>query len=244
MHPHLPLHGHLDEPATLAPLRARPRDGARLSFPRDTKDENIYASVELLALQEMDLARAQPDLTLYFPQFANARGSGVFGLVDVPASLPNPVTLRLYVELNEGGLQTCAPRHFHVFTADEEKSPYPPHPPERFQRAHEALRTALTRLAEDVARRSPQAGTAPSVLRPAPVATHAPPPKHVLLVTHNLNLEGTPLFLVDYARYLTAAGVRLTVAQSRGRTFAGEPHGVRCRGSTRGCLRGVRGQEF
>ena len=36
-------------------------------------------------------------------------------------------------------------------------------------------------------------------------------PKRILLVTHNLNLEGAPLFLVDYARYLASLGAQVTV---------------------------------
>lgn len=40
-------------------------------------------------------------------------------------------------------------------------------------------------------------------------------PLHVLLITHNLNLEGAPLFLVEYAEHLVrAAGFRITVLTS------------------------------
>jgi len=43
----------------------------------------------------------------------------------------------------------------------------------------------------------------------------SPAPRRVLLVTHNLNLEGAPLFLSEYARQLAAAGTTLAVVSGR-----------------------------
>ena len=48
-------------------------------------------------------------------------------------------------------------------------------------------------------------------LQLAPLTTVEPLPRRVLLVTHNLNLEGAPLFFVDYAGQLAKSGATLTV---------------------------------
>ena len=73
------------------------------------------------------------------------------------------------------------------------------------------LRREITRLADDYSRRAPKALPTAAPLSLTPSTTTASLPKNVLLVTHNLGLEGAPLFLLDYARYLSDAGVKLTV---------------------------------
>lgn len=64
----------------------------------------------------------------------------------------------------------------------------------------------------------PAADTTPAVdATPAtPTAAIAPAPlRHVTLVTHNLGLEGAPLFLSELARQLAAGGTRLRVISAK-----------------------------
>jgi glycosyltransferase involved in cell wall biosynthesis len=146
----------------------------------------------------------------------------------VPAQLPDPVCLRLYAELADGSLHLCSVQRSVVCTNEDEKAPYPPQNSANFPSTLAALKAAMAergvavvedeelrreiaRLAEDYRRRAPQSLPATAPLPPAPITTDAPLPRQVLLVTHNLGLEGAPLFLLDYARYLGQAGVKLTV---------------------------------
>ncbi|NBR59924.1 MAG: glycosyltransferase family 1 protein, partial [Opitutaceae bacterium] len=72
------------------------------------------------------------------------------------------------------------------------------------------MQTELARIETDFRLRAPHSLPMESPLIPAPAST-APLPQRILLVTHNLNLEGAPLFLVDYAEHLARAGAVLTI---------------------------------
>ena len=75
----------------------------------------------------------------------------------------------------------------------------------------EAMAAELTRLSDDFRLRAPLSPPSPAPLASAPVSTGAALPRRVLLVTHNLDLEGAPLFLVDYARHLVSRGVEVSL---------------------------------
>jgi glycosyltransferase involved in cell wall biosynthesis len=115
-----------------------------------------------------------------------------------------------------------------LFTNEDEKAPYPPKDRASFAATHAALtaalqkhaievvaddelRTELTRIETDFRLRAPATLPAIPPLQTAPLNATDPVPKRVLLVTHNFNLEGAPLFLVDYASQLAKSGAALTV---------------------------------
>jgi len=98
----------------------------------------------------------------------------------------------------------------------------------RFADSHAALRAALTargvalveddelrielaRIESDFQQRAPRSAPKIPPLQPAPLPAAGPLPRRVLLVSHNLNLEGAPLLLLDYARHLASQGARLGV---------------------------------
>ena len=227
-HPHLPFHGHLDEPAAVTRSGFGRVPVLGYLFHETQPIQRVLATFDLQAWQTIEHRQPSPGPAGYFPQFANAKNCGLFGLIDVPAQLPNPVSLRLYAELADGSLHLCPVQRCRLFTNEDEKAPYPPQRTASFATSHAALQAAmtergievvfdaemeteLTRLAADFTSRAPQILLTVPPLLPAPLSSNAPLPKRVLLATHNLNLEGAPLFLVDYAQHLAARGAQLTV---------------------------------
>ncbi len=241
-HPHLPFHGHLDEPAAITRCGFGRAAVLGYLFHETQPIKRVLATFDLQVWQTIDHGQASPGPAGYYPQFATAKNCGLFGIIDVPAQLPNPVCLRLYAELGDGRLQLCSVPRSRLFTNEDEKAPYPPKDRASFASAHAALttalqqrkvevvvdaemRTELARIETDFALRAPQNLPVTAPLLPAPsemerglrtrservgdAALHFP--KRVLLVTHNLNLEGAPLFLVDYAGHLAKSGATLTV---------------------------------
>jgi len=227
-HPPLPFHGHLDEPAALTRSAFGRVPVLGFLFHETQVIRRVLATFDLQAWQTVAHTHPSPGPAAVFPQFPSASACGLYGLVDVPAPLAAPVSLRLYAELADGSLQLCAVQRSRLFTSEDEKAPYPPHSEATLAATHAALRAALAarglavvsdpalaaefvRLAADFQLRAPRSLPEVPPLRPAPALSTVPGPHRVLLVTHNLNLEGAPLFLVDYARQLRALGTAVTV---------------------------------
>lgn len=227
-HPHLPFRGHLDEPAAVTRCGFGRAAVLGYLFHEALPIKRVLATFDLQAWQTIEHGQPSPGPAAYYPQFANARNCGLFGIIDVPAQLPNPVCLRLYAELADGSLHLCSVQRSRLFTNEDEKAPYPPQDQATFasslaalnaamaQRGievvrDEEIRTELTRIETDFKLRAPRSLPAAVPLQLAPVSATAPFPRRILLVTHNLNLEGAPLFLVDLARHYASLGAQLTV---------------------------------
>jgi len=227
-HPPFPFHGHLDEPAAVTRCGFGRVPVLGYLFHETQPIKRVLATFDLQAWQTVGHNQPSPGPAAHFPQFTAAQNCGLFGLIDVPAQLPNPVSLRLYAELADGSLHLCSVQRSRLFTTEDEKSPYPPQTSASFSATHAALQqamkergiavvfdaemeTELARIATDFATRAPKTLSSVAPLLPAPTSSAAPLPGRVLVVTHNLNLEGAPLFLVDYARHLAALGSQITV---------------------------------
>ena len=236
-HPPGPFHGHLDEPAAVARSRFGRTPVLGYLFHETQPIKRVLATFDLQTWQTIDHRLASPGPAGYFPQFDLARNCALFGLIDVPAQLPDPVCLRLYAELDDGSLHLGPVQRSRLVTSEEEKSPYPPKDTASFNATVEALRQAmnaagitvvedaamaaeLARLAHDFLLRAPPTLPAPGAMGsrrggppviPGPDEPAPPPPRRILVVTHNLDLEGAPLFLVDLARHLASLGSALTL---------------------------------
>jgi glycosyltransferase involved in cell wall biosynthesis len=225
-HAHLPFHGHLDEPAAMTRCGFGRTAVLGWLFHETLPIKRVLATFDLQAWQTIAHGLASPGPAAHFPHCPNAAPAGLFGIIDVPAQLPQPVTLRLYAELDDGSLHLCCVQRSRLFANENEKAPYPPHHSDTFAHATAALDAALAErglgltrdaeLAQEIARlrddfdlRAPLVIPEIKPLIPAPPSAATFPPR-VLLVTHNLNLEGAPLFLLDYAAHLAGLGCRLT----------------------------------
>jgi glycosyltransferase involved in cell wall biosynthesis len=221
LQPPLPFIGHTDEPAVANSSRFGLLPVAGYLFHTTEKIRKLWITAELQTLQPLALGRATANLVPHFPQYPNAAVSGFEGYVDVPPQLPNPAVLRIYAETDTLPLQLVQVRTSRRHDAEIEKHPFHGTAAD-FDEADAAWWHALRVRGFGIV---PDGMVPPAVeairadyLRPAatpvpPVAPRAPRPlQRVLLATHNLNLEGAPLFLLDLARGLAAAGLALTVA--------------------------------
>ncbi len=224
--PHHPFHGHLDHPSLVAFNQFGRLMVAGWVFHETQPIRRVLASYDLLAWQTLEHGREMPSVASMFPQFAQAQACGFHGQVDAPAQLPGPLSLRIYAELADGTWELCHLQRSHTYDGEQVKLPFPRRRLLTFWRAWRALRSAcqqrgftvaidplfrteLFATAREYWARAPRRATPPAAPDPAPLV--APLPARVALITHNLNLEGAPLFLLEYARHLAAAGTRLTV---------------------------------
>ncbi len=224
----VPFHGHLHHPPLL--LRA---DFGRMIvegwiFHETRRIRQVAATVDLQAWQTLEMGGERPYVAGLHPDQPNARFSGIHGFIDVPAQLPQPVSVRLYAELDEGEWTLCHVQRNHVYDAEQNKVPYVAGSLPTFWQAARALeaacrargfavprdRTFYRALREDwtdyrirrLPRRAPATDRSAAITAP----THNVP-KRVTLITHNLNYEGAPLFLVEYAEHLIRQGSTLQV---------------------------------
>ena len=224
-HPHLPFHGHLDEPAAITRCGFGRAAVLGWLFHETQPIKRLLATFDLQVWQTIEHGLPSPGPAAHFPQFANAAQAGLFGIIDVPAQLPEPVCLRLYAELDDGSLHLCSVQRSRLYTNEDEKVAYPSI---AVGSVHTALRHTLraagievvedapfheevARIQKDFDLRAPKAAPAVVPLQPAPLAAAAPFPRKVVLVSHNLNFEGAPLFLVDVAIHYASLGATLTV---------------------------------
>jgi glycosyltransferase involved in cell wall biosynthesis len=152
-------------------------------------------------------------------------------LIDVPAQLPLPLTLRIYAQLDDGSWHLGQVQRVMVTDYESGKAPLVPYSPFAFARAALAFRRAARargcavpldqswwsglREAHAEYRRLAARGSgtaAPEEVRPLDPAL--PLPAGVTLVTHNLNREGAPLFLLELAQHFAARGARLQVVSA------------------------------
>lgn len=239
-YPHVPFHGHLHQPTLLERvLFGRLRVEGWL-FHETTAIRRVVATVDLQTWQELEQAGRKPYVEAMFPQFPQARSCRIDGLIDVPAQLPNPLCVRIYAELADGTWHLCHVQRTHAWDQEQEKAPFVSFSRITFGRACLALDRAcrvrglvvqrdrtLWRGIHGVYReyharalRAKPGPTQPDAIpHPAASSPHLP---QVALITHNLGLEGAPLFLFEFARHLAAGGTKLLVISAEDGPLAAE----------------------
>lgn len=225
---HAPWHSHLHHPGLLV----RGAYGRMLVegwlFHETSALRRVAATVDLHAWQTLEHGGEFDYVPRLYPQFPHARGCRINGGIDVPAQLPQPVSLRIYAELASGGWQLCHVQRASTWDIEEEKSLYADPGLLGYWRGWcqwiDACRARGFSLPDRGARRAVflalwhehrAPGRRAGRDRPAPPS--APPPsapaplRSACLVTHNLNREGAPLFLLEFARHLASCGTSLRV---------------------------------
>jgi len=229
--PALPFHGHLHQP----PLLQRAEFGRLIVegwlFHESARIRRVAASVDLQAWATLHYGNEHPYVAGLFPQFAQARHSRLEGFIDIPSHLPQPVSVRVFAELEDGSWHLCHVQRNHIYDGETNKAPYGPLSPWRFIQAARALRQAclarqlavpggrwffraLHEVWTEYRTRASALSLTPQPGAPLALPAGAPPPAQVLLVTHNFNYEGAPLFLLELARHLRTCGSRLTVVSA------------------------------
>ena len=227
-----PLLGFVDEPASVCCCRFGRIPAFGHLFHPTLRTRRILATVDLQSWQPLTIHQPSPGPAAHYVQYPNAQACGFTGLVDVPAQLPNPVSLRIYAELEDGSLHLGPVVRTRLHTQEEEKATGSGRPDLTFESALAAWEQALAERGLTVARdaelegylatlraetaatvlRSPDRSVAPLIERPSHAI--APLPGRVLLATHGLSLQGAPRFLLDLGRAFAAAGTRLQVVSA------------------------------
>lgn len=226
--PERPFVGFIDEPSLVYCQRFGRIPLLGYVFDTAVGLRRVLASSDLQVLQPLEYGRPMPALAGHYPGQPAALTSGYFGLIDIPSQLPNPVPIRIYAERTDGSLHLVHALRSRLHDAEEEKPLYAAHAPSAFDEALAAWKQALAgreipvvedrdfqpgvdRLRASYAQRTRRLPPATPHRPAGPFASTPAIPGQVLFVTHNLNREGAPLFLLDLARQLPAAGAKLTV---------------------------------
>ncbi len=232
---HAPFHAHFDEPAALARGAFGRVNLIGWLFHETEAVRRVFATFDLQTVQELKPAGDYAGVPERFPQFASAKNCRWKGFVDCPAQLPQPRTLRLYAELADGTWHLCNVQHTLLWDVETEKRGYPRFAHATFLHAAWALHAALRRRRVPVEslrallpelrpvwqsfhalapRRGPSLGGLSGELYASDPAQADP--RRLLLVTHNLNLEGAPLFLAEFAAFCRRTGrPEITVVTGR-----------------------------
>jgi glycosyltransferase involved in cell wall biosynthesis len=226
-YPALPFHGHLDHPPLLQRTEFGRVNVEGWLFHETGKIRRVAATVDLQAWQILEHEGAHPYVAALFPHFPHAAACRIHGWIDVPAQLPQPLSVRVYAELPDGSWHLCHVERNHLYGDEQYKAPYARFSLITFAHSARALRRACLRrgLAVPLDKwflrglrevwREYRACAPRQTWRPPAATSPAMPagnlPGNVVLITHNLNFEGAPLFLLEYAGYLASQGVKLSV---------------------------------
>lgn len=224
-HPALPFHGYWNEPTGIV----RPvYGGAEVRgwlLHESCAIRRVVASFGLAGWTELSYRNDSPSVSAIFPQFHNSAQCAVVGFVPALPVAPQPLSLRIWAELEDGGWHLVSVRRCWLQAAGEER-----HVPAKAVSLRTAITAALAfrwalyrggvpgpglralwQAISRVRRKTSSVdwGDASSPLpASAPILTHP----HLLLVTHNLNEEGAPYFLLELAGHLRrTTDARLTL---------------------------------
>ncbi len=221
-HPPRPFHGHLDQPRTWERSLFGRLPISGCVYHESQAIKRVLATVDLQAVQELKIGRATDFLAERSGNSPLAAHCGYDGFLDLPAQLPLPVTVRIYAELADGSWHLGSVARFTQTDHEFLKQAYGRFSPLTFWRTWRALVRSVTNAGwhlpadrgavvrqvwrEYSAQAPRRSGGAP---RASYLTTGA---RDIHLVTHNLNREGAPLFLLEYARRLREqTGASLTV---------------------------------
>lgn len=154
------------------------------------------------------------DAGTLFPDLIDGARSRFAGLLPIPLAAPQPLALRIFATLENGRQELVFLKRFRPVLVSGRGTDLPSFSAGKFARAAWALhRSARSPVIPDQDFRrelhaawqayrhaAPVMGALPPARTDSPSAS--PRPLCVTLVTHNLNFEGAPLFLLEYARYL------------------------------------------
>lgn len=220
-----PFHGHFDHPPLLAPAHFGQIHLLGWLFHETLAIRRVWASTDLVAMHPLDSGGTFERVHERFPQFPSAREARQFGFASLPAQLPHPISVRIFAELADGSLHLVLALLCRPSPTEELKAAFPRFSLRHCRRAWTELRRACADAAipleaglwrEAVAVFRSHRRQAPPSLRHAgrtpTFSADAPKPRRLLLVSHNLNLEGAPLWLLELTRhFIRDDGVRVTL---------------------------------
>ncbi len=237
---HAPFHGYLDDPAALSAAQFGQLHVLGWIVHERQAVRRAFATADLINLQPLDLGGEYSVMRTRFPHLPRMDQCRVFGFANVPGQLPGPVCVRVLAELADGSLHLVLAVLCRPIGTEELKAGYPAFSLGRFWTGWCALHEAWQRRGIPLEAGRPfwreawktfqkyrrraapvhAAAATPVLALPASVPVT---PRRLLLITHNLNREGAPLWLLELARHLvrTDGHSLLVLSPQDGRLRAG-----------------------
>ena len=214
--PSLPFQGALEEIAALAPVQYDRLLVTGWIAHREQRITALTAFLDTNTPLPLVHGLSRPDAGMLFPDLIDGAHARFAGHLPLPAAAPRPLALRIFADLADGSRELVFLKRFRPVLVSGRGADLPPFSPRKFAQAVWALHQAgwgsgwssgeFCRVLRDAWRDfrvAAPAGRLPPRL-PADPVTRPDRPLRVVIVTHNLNYEGAPLFLLEYARHLAA----------------------------------------
>ncbi len=141
--PHLPFHGHLDEPEEIPEAKYGRINLFGWLLHETEAVRRVLATTDGLVFNTLESGLTDESLSAKVPEHSGARQARLRGAVDAPPTLPSPCCLRVYAELADGSVHLCFARRLvlnkHQITENtrgrsdpswpNEEAPAPSRPP-------------------------------------------------------------------------------------------------------------------
>lgn len=216
--PNPPFFGRLELPRPVADVKFGLIEVSGWLAHRTERIKRLLAFVAPEAPVVLLQGQQRRDVGEVFGELRDGPNAQFIGYVAVPPQLPQPLSLRLLAELENGEQHLAFNQRFRPQVVVDAPSSLPFFSRITFARATFALwraarrrqvrrgsawRTGLREARENFRAEAPFADARPAK-RATPVSTVSLRPLEVILVTHNLNREGAPLIALEQAKYLAA----------------------------------------
>ncbi|MEO6995451.1 MAG: glycosyltransferase family 4 protein [Lacunisphaera sp.] len=229
---HHSFHGYVAEPAGIAPAFYGQMEFVGWLFHEIQSIQRACVTTDLITFQPLEIGGDFAGVAARFPAQPNAKKCRLSGFVDVSTQLPSPACVRVFAELADGSMHLCMATRCRPQSTEELKRTGSPFSAWQFWQDWRGLKTMLAHrgialepgkalrdefwqsLHDSRQNAVPQSRRGPGTPRPLPAAAENRK-LHLLLITHNLNFEGAPLLLLEYARHLVEkCGAEISVLTS------------------------------
>ncbi len=230
---HHSFRGYVAEPTGIAPAFYGQMEFVGWLFHKTQLIQRAFVTTDLITFQPLENGGEFAGVAARFPAQPNAKKCRLSGFVDVSTHLPSPACIRVFAELADGSMHLCMATHCRPQSTEELKQIGAPFSAWKFWQDWRGLKTMLADrgIALETGKalrdefwqslRASRQNAAPKnhhhPSAPRPLHTTAENRKlRLLLITHNLNFEGAPLLLLEYARHLVEkCGAEISVLTGR-----------------------------
>lgn len=237
--PNPPFYGRLEFPRSIANVKFGLLEISGWIAHRTERIKRLLAFIGPTSPVALLHGRPRGDVGDVFGQLRDGPNSQFAGFIEIPRQLPQPLSLRIIAELENGEQHLAFNQRFYPQVTVEASASLPPFSRLTFGRAVAALWAASRR--RDLSLGGMQAFRAGARLAfetfqseaPFAVASASstaslttpvvPRLLEVILVTHNLNREGAPLIALEHAKFLAAQpGWKVRVVSAEDGPLAGD----------------------